>query len=86
MSKKKKSKKIDLKAKIKEMEDKKREIAPVKPDEKVSFDSWYHQRKSKIPKQHRKEILLADFSSRGVGSEATAEEYDKALKLYGIEL
>lgn len=86
MTKKKKSKQSALKAKIKEMESKKREITPIKIDKKVSFDSWYHQRKSKIPKHHMKEILIADFSSRGLGTEATMEEYDKALKLYGVEL
>ena len=90
MAKKKVSKKksdSDLKAKIKEMEAMKREAsAPVQLDKKVSFDSWYHQRKKLIPRQHLKEILKADFKSRGLGSEATMEEYDKALKLYGIKL
>jgi hypothetical protein len=78
----------DLKAKIKEMENKKREAAPVsvKVDKKVSFDSWFHQRKTRIPRQHMKEIIAADFKSRGLGKEATMEEFDKALKLYGIEL
>ena len=76
-----------LKAKIKEMENMKREkAAPVKLDVKVSFDSWYHQRKGKIPKQHLKEIIAADFKSRGLKGEATMEEFDKALKLYGIKL
>lgn len=83
---KKNKKELDLKAKIKEMESKKRDVVVAKPDKKVSFDSWYHQRKNKIPKQHMKEILIADFTSRGLGAEATMEEYDKALKLYGIKL
>ncbi len=85
MAKKNKSK-VDLKAKIKEMEDSKRVEVPVQADKKVSFDSWYHQRSKQIPKQHIKEILIADFMSRGYGKEATMEEYDKALKLYGIKL
>lgn len=89
MAKKKTTKKeVNLKAKIKEMETKKREEspAPVKTEKKVSFDSWYHMRKTKIPKQHLKEILAADFKARGLGKEATMEEFDKALKLYGIKL
>ena len=87
MAKSKKKEAEELKAKIKEMETKKREeTITIKPDKKVSFDSWYHQRKNKIPKQHMKEILAADFKSRGLGQEATMEEYDKALKLYGIKL
>ena len=77
----------DLKAKIKEMESQKREAsAPVKTDKAVSFDSWYHQRSTKIPKQHRKEVIAADFKSRGLGKQATMDEFDKALKLYGIKL
>jgi len=76
----------DLKAKIKEMEAEQRRQVPVKADKKVSFDSWYHQRSHLIPKQHMKEILMADFKSRGLGKQATMEEYDKALKLYGVKL
>lgn len=86
----KKSKKADkdLKAKIKEMENSKRDACavPLKTDKRVSFSSWYHQRSSKIPKQHMKEILWADFKSRGLKKEETMEAYDKALKLYGIKL
>lgn len=83
----KKSKK-DLKAEIKMMEAKKREeTAPKAPAEKkVSFDSWYHQRKDKIAKHHLKEIIKADFEARGLGKEATMGEYDKALELYGVKL
>lgn len=76
----------DLKAKIKEMEDNKRIEVPVKADKKTSFDSWFHQRGRQIPKQHLKEILAADFKSRGLDKEATMEEFDKALKQYGVEL
>ena len=81
-----KASKADLKAKIKEMEESKRIEVPVKADKKVSFDSWFHQRSKQIPKQHLKEIIAADFKSRGLGNEATIEEFDKALKLYGVKL
>lgn len=87
MAKSKKKQVEELKVKIKEMENKKRKDATiVQPEKKMSFDSWYHQRSSKIPKQHMKEILAADFKSRGLKDEATMEEYDKALKLYGVNL
>jgi hypothetical protein len=78
----------NLKEQIKEMENKNREeSAPkVMPDEMVSFDSWYHQKKDKIPKCHHKEIIMADFKARGLGKEAAMEEYDKALALYGVKL
>jgi hypothetical protein len=81
-------KKKSLKDEIKEMEQKKREEAvPQKATEKeVSFDSWYHQRKSKIKKCHMKEIIWADFVSRGMGKRAKMDEYDKALGLYGVKL
>ena len=84
---KKSKKEIDLKEKIKEMENSKREVLPtIQVDKKITFDSWYHQRKNKIPKQHMKEILLADFKSRGLDEESTMEMYDKALKIYGVRL
>ena len=80
--------KQDLKSKIKEMESLKREENAVatEPDVVMSFDTWYHQKKDKIPKRHMKEIILADFKARGLESEATQEEFDKALRLYGIKL
>lgn len=78
--------KADLKAAIKEMENKKREAIPVQKEKLVSFDSWYHQRSHQIPRQHRKEVIQADFKSRGLGKKATMEEFDKALKLYGVKL
>lgn len=78
----------NLKEQIKEMEMKHREETAPKasPLEKVSFDSWYHQRKDRIPKCHHKEIIMADMRSRGLGKEATVEEFDKALELYGVKL
>jgi hypothetical protein len=78
----------NLNEQIKEMEMKKREeSAPkVEPEAKVSFDSWYHQKKDKFAKCHHKEIILADFKARGLSEEATIEEYDRALGLYGIKL
>jgi hypothetical protein len=81
-------KKKDLKEEIKKMEAKKREAAaPKKESEgKVSFDSWYHQRKHKIKKCHLKEVIWADFQARGMTKEQTMGEYDKALELYGVKL
>jgi hypothetical protein len=78
----------NLKEQIKEMENKMREeSAPkVSPEETVTFDSWYHQRKDKIAKCHHKEIIMADFKARGLDKEATVEEFDKALGLYGVKL
>jgi len=81
-----KKSKAQVKAEIKKMEYSKRIEKPVKADKVVSFESWYHQRSNKIPKQHVREIIMADFTSRGLGNKATMEEYDKALKLYGVKL
>jgi len=78
----------DITSKIKEMENLKRDANPpkIEQDEVVSFDLWYHQRKEKIPKRHMKEIIVADFKARGLGTEATMQQFDKALSLYGIKL
>ncbi|CAB4125736.1 hypothetical protein UFOVP53_213 [uncultured Caudovirales phage] len=80
--------KQDLRSKIKEMENKNREeSAPaVASKALVSFDSWFHQRKDKIARCHHKEIIAADFKARGVKDEASVEDFDKALELYGIKL
>lgn len=53
---------------------------------KVQFDSWYAARSSVIPAIHKKEILKADFKGRKVSMIATMAEFDKALKMYGVEL
>jgi hypothetical protein len=78
--------KKSLEDQIKEMEKKNREAAIIARPAPVSFDSWFHQRSDKIDKCHRKEIIMADFKARGVSEEATIEEFDKALALYGVKL
>lgn len=86
MAKKKSKEQIDLAAEIKAMEDAKRKATPVQQDKKMSFNSWYHQRKAKIPKQHLKEVIWADMVARGLKDMSTMEEFDKALELYGVKL
>lgn len=86
MARKRSKKEAGLAAEIKAMEAKKRKAAPVKKDHVVTFDSWYHQRKSAIPKQHLKEVIWADMCARGMKDKATMEEFDKALALYGVKL
>jgi len=76
-----------LKEQIKEMESMKRaSIVPKKEQEVVTFETWFHQRKDKIPTCHLKEIILADFEARGVSLTETVESFDKALSLYGVKL
>jgi hypothetical protein len=74
----------DLRSKIKQMEREQR--GPLAEEKTVSFDSWFFQRKDKIPKHHMKEVIFADFTARGLDKEATVEQYDKALRLYGIKI
>jgi hypothetical protein len=40
----------------------------------------------KIPTQHYKEIVKADFSARGLTSMETSQAYHEALKKYGLKL
>jgi hypothetical protein len=76
---------LELKQKIKEMEQQKRKVeSPA--NELVTFDTWFHKRKDSIPSRHMKEILFADFSARGLKGAATMEQFDKALALYGVKL
>lgn len=53
---------------------------------KVDFDAWFAMRGSKIPKHHHKEVIKADFKGRGLGQYESLEDFDKALKQYGINL
>ena len=63
-------------------------LAPPKPvvEEKIEFDEWHVMRKNAIPTHHRKEILLADFKARKVPMTARVQDFDEALKKYGVKL
>ena len=78
----------ELREQIKLMEQQKRNTTELESskDRLVSFDHWFHLRKDKIPARHMKEILVADFKSRGLSDTATMEQFDKTLALYGITL
>lgn len=86
----------DLMAEIKKMEAEKREKAqeskeskPKKKEEKdetISFDQWWMKRSKKIPQVHRKEVIRADFKGRKLSDKARMEEWDKALKAYGLDI
>lgn len=79
---------LKLKAVVREAEAKKKEEKNqnVPKDTKVTFDSWYHLRASKIPKQHMKEIIAADFKARKLSDMESIEDFDNALKQYGVKL
>jgi hypothetical protein len=63
------------------------EAAPkAEQEELMDFEAWYALRESAIPGHHHKEILKADFNARKVPAMATAEEFDNALKKYGVKL
>lgn len=53
---------------------------------KVDFDAWWAMNEKKIPLQHRKEIILAEFSARGLSMKETMQSYHDALKKYGVKL
>lgn len=61
-------------------------IVNVAPEPKVSFDVWLAMRKKRIPANHKREIILADFKSRGLSLKETVKTYDAALADYGIVL
>jgi hypothetical protein len=51
---------------------------------KVDFDAWWAMNEKKIPLQHRKEIVLADFRARGLSLKEPTQAYNNALKKYGL--
>lgn len=52
----------------------------------VDFNVWFAMREKKIPVQHLKEILWADFKGRGLSGQETVATYDAALAKYGVKL
>ena len=59
---------------------------PAVANPKVDFDAWYATRAGRIPKQHHKEVIKADFKARGLGQAESLEAFDEALKKYGVKL
>jgi hypothetical protein len=53
---------------------------------KLAFDAWWAMKEKKIPVQHRKEIIWADFRARGLSTKETMQSYNDALKRYGVKL
>ena len=53
---------------------------------KVDFDAWFAMRGPKIPPQHHKEVVKADFKGRGLGQHESLEDFDAALRKYGVKL
>jgi len=69
------------------MANKSSNVSPTQSEaNKVKFDVWYAMRVTKIPAQHHKEILKADFTGRGLKDFDTVENFDKALRKYGVSL
>jgi hypothetical protein len=75
-----------LMSEIKKMEQERREASGGQPQEsRINFEAWFHMRKQLMSAVHKKEVIMADFKSRGLESEATVEQFDRALRLYGIK-
>jgi hypothetical protein len=53
---------------------------------KIDFDAWWAMVEKKIPTQHRKEIIKADFRARGFTLKESTQSYNEALKKYGVKL
>jgi len=83
----------ELKKKMRALEEKERglalQAAPVSSsadeDGKISFDQWWvimsQGRKIRFS---MKEILWADFKSRGLSDKEEQARYDNALKIFGL--
>lgn len=52
----------------------------------IDFDGWWAARQTKIPRQHHKEVIKADFRGRGLTTKETMADFDAALVQYGIKL
>lgn len=52
----------------------------------VDFNVWFAMREKKIPSQHLREIIWADFKGRGLSKTELLTTYDQALTKYGVKL
>ena len=52
----------------------------------VDFNVWFAMREKKIPSQHLREIIWADFKGRGLSKKELLATYDDALVKYGVTL
>ncbi len=62
------------------------EAPAAQAEEKVDFDAWFAMRSGKIPAQHHKEIIKADFKGRGLEQCESLSDFDAALRKYGVKL
>lgn len=81
VKKKKKEVKVIEEAKV-VVEEVKKEVKP----KLISFETWWFMRSKMIPSIHAKEIIIADFKSRGLKEFEVIEDFDAALTKYGIVL
>lgn len=52
----------------------------------LEFEEWFSQREELIPAHHHREIIKADFLARKVPKMATMDQFDEALRQYGVRL
>lgn len=60
--------------------------AVVEAAPKLDFNVWFAMREKKIPGQHLREIIRADFKGRGLATKETLATFDEALRKYGVKL
>jgi hypothetical protein len=52
----------------------------------IDFNVWFAMREKKIPSQHLREIIWADFVGQGLSGHEEMSVYDIALAKYGVKL
>lgn len=52
----------------------------------VDFNVWFALREKKIPANHLREIIWADFKAQGCLPKESLSVFDEALANYGISL
>lgn len=61
-------------------------MAEEQGEQLVDFDGWWAVRSTRVPSHHHKEVIKADFRGRGLSTMETMEDFDEALKEYGLKL
>ncbi len=70
----------------KSKKNKEQAMSPVEQAPTVEFNVWFAMREKRIPTQHLREIIWADFRGQGLSLRETVATFDAALTKYGVKL
>jgi len=62
------------------------EMSAEQSQPKIAFEAWWALMQKRMPPNHHKEIVMADFRARGLSMQEPMAVFEKALADYGVKL